>query len=68
MRADGPLRRTLEFSALEASSEGGTLTGRTNVGELVLQISRIGRAEGQPLLRPSANLTGYGTKFRAEDV
>ena len=68
MRADGPPRRALESSALEASSEGGTLAGRTNVGELVLQISRIAHAEGQPLLRPSANLTGYGTKFRAEDA
>jgi len=67
-RPDHPLPRALEPSALEASTEGGTLAILMNVGELQLQMSRLAAAEGVPLFGSSANLTGTGTKFRAEDV
>jgi tRNA A37 threonylcarbamoyladenosine synthetase subunit TsaC/SUA5/YrdC len=39
-----------------------------NVGALEAEMARLALAEGQPLFGSSANLTGTGTKFRAEDV
>jgi len=67
-RADHPLPCALEPAALEASTEGGTLAILMNVGALEEVMSRLAHAEGQPLFGSSANLTGSGTKFRAEDV
>ena len=67
-RADHPLPAALEPAALEASTEGGTLAILMNVGALEEVMSRMAHDEGQPLFGSSANLTGTGTKFRAEDV
>jgi tRNA A37 threonylcarbamoyladenosine synthetase subunit TsaC/SUA5/YrdC len=39
-----------------------------NVGALEEEMARLALAETQPLFGSSANLTGTGTKFRAEDV
>ena len=61
--AIGPYR-----AALSASTEGGTLAILMNVGALEAEMARLTLAEGQPLFGSSANLTGSGTKFRAEDV
>lgn len=67
-RADHPLPRALEPAALEASTESGTLAILMNVGALEAEMARLSLVEGQPLFGSSANLTGTGTKFRAEDV
>ncbi|MCA3357192.1 MAG: Sua5/YciO/YrdC/YwlC family protein [Roseomonas sp.] len=67
-RADHPLLRRLGDAALSASTEGGTLAILMNVGALEAEMARLALAEGQPLFGSSANLTGTGTKFRAEDV
>jgi tRNA A37 threonylcarbamoyladenosine synthetase subunit TsaC/SUA5/YrdC len=67
-RRDHPLPSALEPSALEASTENGTLAILMNVGALEEEMARLALAETQPLFGSSANLTGTGTKFRAEDV
>jgi tRNA A37 threonylcarbamoyladenosine synthetase subunit TsaC/SUA5/YrdC len=67
-RADHPLPRALEPGALAASTENGTLAILMNVGALEEEMARLALAETQPLFGSSANLTGTGTKFRAEDV
>ncbi|WP_424813274.1 L-threonylcarbamoyladenylate synthase [Roseococcus sp. YIM B11640] len=67
-RADHPLPRALGADALEASTESGTLAILMNVGALEQEMARLSLAETQPLFGSSANLTGTGTKFRAEDI
>lgn len=67
-RADHPLLRALGQPALAASTEGGTVAMLMNVGPLELAMSRLAAEEGQPLFGSSANLTGTGTKFWAEDI
>ena len=67
-RAEHPLPRAIGPAALEASTEGGTLAILMNVGALEAEMARIALAECVPLFGSSANLTGTGTKFRAEDI
>lgn len=67
-RADHPLPAKLEPAALAASTDGGTLAILMNVGPLEAEMARLALEEGQPLFGSSANLTGTGTKFRAEDI
>ncbi|MBY0337884.1 MAG: Sua5/YciO/YrdC/YwlC family protein [Acetobacteraceae bacterium] len=67
-RTDHPLLRRLGDTALAASTEGGTLAILMNVGALEYEMATLAAAEGQPLFGSSANLTGTGTKFRAEEV
>ncbi|MBK1657233.1 L-threonylcarbamoyladenylate synthase [Paracraurococcus ruber] len=67
-RTDHPLLRALGEEALAASTEGGTLAVLMNVGALEHAMATLAAAEGQPLFGSSANLTGTGTRFRAEDV
>lgn len=67
-RADHPLLRALGEEALAASTDGGTLAMLLNVGQFEETVTRLAAAEGQPLFGSSANLTGTGTRFRAEDI
>ena len=67
-RAGHPLPRALEPQALAASTENGTLAILMNVGALEGEMARLALEENQPLFGSSANLTGTGTKFRAQDV
>lgn len=67
-RPGHPLLTKLGADALAASTEGGTLAILMNVGALEHAMATLAAEEGQPLFGSSANLTGTGTKFRAEDV
>ena len=67
-RAAHPLPQAIGPAALEASTEGGTLAILMNVGALEAEMARIAMEETVPLFGSSANLTGTGTKFRAENI
>jgi tRNA A37 threonylcarbamoyladenosine synthetase subunit TsaC/SUA5/YrdC len=67
-RPGHPLLRKLGDEALAASTEGGTVAILMNVGPLEHRMATLAVEEGQPLFGSSANLTGTGTKFRAEEV
>jgi tRNA A37 threonylcarbamoyladenosine synthetase subunit TsaC/SUA5/YrdC len=67
-RTDHPLLRALGEPALAASTEGETLAILMNVGALEGEMARLSHAECVPLSGSSANLTGTGTRFRAEDI
>jgi tRNA A37 threonylcarbamoyladenosine synthetase subunit TsaC/SUA5/YrdC len=63
-----PLLRALGEEALAASTDGGTLAMLLNAGNFLREVTRQATEAGQPLFGSSANLTGTGTRFRAEDI
>lgn len=67
-RQDHPLLRALGEEALAASTDGGTLAMLLNAGNFLRAVTEEATAAGQPLFGSSANLTGTGTRFRADDV
>lgn len=67
-RPEHPLPQAIGPAALDASTEGGTLAILMNVGALEAAMARLALEECVPLFGSSANLTGTGTKFRAEDI
>jgi tRNA A37 threonylcarbamoyladenosine synthetase subunit TsaC/SUA5/YrdC len=67
-REGHPLLRALGEEALAASTDGGTLAMLLNAGNFLREVTRQATDAGQPLFGSSANLTGTGTRFRAEDV
>lgn len=67
-KTDHPLLRALGEEALAASTDGGTLAMLLNAGRFELEVTRVAAEQGQPLFGSSANLTGTGTRFQAEDI
>lgn len=66
--ASHPVVTAIEPETLRASTVGDTLSILVNGGALQDEVVRIAHRHGVPLLGSSANLTGAGTKFRAQDV
>ncbi len=67
-REQHPLLLALGEEALAASTDGGTLAMLLNAGNFLAEVTRQATAVNQPLFGSSANLTGTGTRFRADDV
>lgn len=66
--ATHPVVAAIEPETLAASTVDDTLAMLVNGGSLQDAVVRIAHANGTPLLGSSANLTGTGTKFRAQDI
>jgi tRNA A37 threonylcarbamoyladenosine synthetase subunit TsaC/SUA5/YrdC len=66
--AHHPVVAAIEPETLSASTVGDTLAILVNGGALQDAVVRIAHRNGMPLLGSSANLTGAGTKFRAQDI
>jgi tRNA A37 threonylcarbamoyladenosine synthetase subunit TsaC/SUA5/YrdC len=67
-RPDHPLMQKVDPELLKASTANGTIGMLLNAGPLYAELCRLSREDGHPLFGSSANLTGTGTKFRAEDI
>ena len=67
-RQDHPLLQKVDPKLLKASTAKATLGLLLNAGPIHSAVGRMSREEGLPLFGSSANLSGTGTKFRAEDI
>ena len=67
-RQEHPLLQKVDPNLLKASTAKATLGLLLNAGPIHSEVGRMSREEGLPLFGSSANLTGTGTKYRAEDI
>lgn len=65
---DHPLLRKVDPELLEASTANGTIAMLLNAGPVYAELTRLSREEVQPLFGSSANLSGTGQRFRADDL
>ena len=67
-RPDHPLMKSLDAGALRASTAGDTLGLLLNAGPIHKEVCRLSREAVRPVFGSSANISGTGAKFRAEDI
>ena len=67
-RADHPVLRAVSPEMLKASTARSTLGLLINAGPIHAEVCRLSREACLPVFGSSANLSGTGTKFRAEDI
>lgn len=67
-RPDHPLMKNLDAGALKASTAGDTLGLLLNAGPIHKEVCRLSREAVRPVFGSSANISGTGAKFRAEDI
>ena len=67
-RPDHPMLRAVDADLLKASTAKATLGLLLNAGPVHQEVSRLSREASLPIFGSSANISGTGTKFRAEDI
>jgi len=67
-RPDHPLLQKVDPDLLKASTANGTIGMLLNAGPIYTELCRLARDAVVPIFGSSANLSGSGPKFRAEDI
>lgn len=67
-RQDHPMLRAVSPDMLKASTAKATLGLLLNAGPIHYEVSKLSREASLAIFGSSANLSGTGTKFKAEDI